>query len=154
MSQDQANRSFAWIPPVFGGLGGLSGGAIMYRWIRGGMEVLKARLRFCGFSAVILLGTALVPLAPTTGIAAAAISLSFFWSVALSGAIYALPIDLFGAGRAGFGVAALTCAYGFMQAFLSPAIGGVVDRFGFSAVCIALSFTPLIGVAILRLSLR
>ncbi len=100
-----------------------------------------------------MLGTALVPLAPTTGIAAAAISLSFFWSVALSEAIYALPIDLFGS-RAGFGVAALTCAYGFMQAFLSPAIGGVVDRFGFSAVCIALSFTPLIGVAILRLSLR
>ena len=73
--------------------------------------------------------------------------------MALSGAIYALPIDLFGAGRAGFGVAALTCAYGLMQAFLSPAIGGVVDRFGFSAVCIALSFTPLIGVGILRLSI-
>ena len=154
MSQDQANSSFAWIPPVFGGLGGLSGGAIMYRWIRGGMDVLKARQRFCVLSAVILLGTALVPLAPTTGIAAAAISLSFFWSVALSGAIYALPIDLFGAGRAGFGVAALTCAYGLMQAFLSPAIGGVVDRFGFSAVCIALSFTPLIGVGILRATLR
>jgi ACS family hexuronate transporter-like MFS transporter len=154
MSQDQANRSFAWIPPVFGGLGGLCGGAIMYRWIRSGMGVLKARLRFCLLSALILLATALIPLAPTSGIAAAGISLSFFWSVALSGAIYALPIDLFGPGRAGFGVAALTCAYGTMQAFVSPAIGGVVDRFGFSAVCVALSFTPLIGVAILRLSLR
>ena len=65
MSQDQANRSFAWIPPVFGGLGGLCGGGIMYRWIRRGMEVLKARLRFCLLSAVILLTTALVPLAPT-----------------------------------------------------------------------------------------
>lgn len=154
MSQDQLNRSFAWIPPVFGGLGGLTGGAIMYRWIRGGMEVLKARLRFCALSAAILLGTALVPLAPTPGVAAAAISMSFFWSVALSGAIYALPIDLFGPARAGFGVAALTCAYGSMQAFLSPAIGGVVDRFGFSAVCVALAFTPLMGVGILRLSLR
>jgi hypothetical protein len=65
-----------------------------------------------------------------------------------------LPIDLFGRGRAGFGVAALTCAYGAMQAFVSPAIGGVVDHFGFNAVCVALSFTPLIGVGILRLSLR
>jgi ACS family hexuronate transporter-like MFS transporter len=154
MSQDQANRSFAWIPPVFGGLGGLCGGGIMYRWIRGGMEVLKARMRFCVLSAVILLTTALIPLTPTPGLAAAAISLSFFWSVALSGAVYALPIDLFGRGRAGFGVAALTCAYGSMQAFLSPAIGSVVDRFGFSAVCVALSFTPLVGVGILRLSLK
>jgi hypothetical protein len=30
----------------------------------------------------------------------------------------------------------------------------VVDRFGFSVVCVALAFTPLIGVGILRLSLR
>ena len=118
------------------------------------MDVLEARLRFCALSAVILLATALVPLAPTPGIAAAAISLSFFWSVALSGAVYALPIDLFGPARAGFGVAALTCAYGSMQAFLSPAIGSIVDRFGFSAVCVALSFTPLIGVGILRLGLK
>lgn len=154
LSQDQANASFAWIPPVFGGLGGLSGGWIMYRWIRRGMPVLRARVRFCTASAVILLATALVPLAPTPSIAAAAISLSFFQSVALSGAVYALPIDLFGAGRAGFTVAALTCAYGMMQALLSPAIGSVVDRFGFSSVCVGLAFTPLIGVGILRWSLR
>jgi ACS family hexuronate transporter-like MFS transporter len=152
MSQELANRRFAWIPPVFAGLGGLCGGAIMYVWIRTGMDVLRARLRLCAISAVILLATAAIPLAPNAGIAAAAISLSFFWSVALSGAVYALPIDLFGAARAGFSVAALTCAYGWMQTLLSPLIGGVVDRFGFSSVCVALSITPLIGVAILRFS--
>jgi MFS transporter, ACS family, hexuronate transporter len=154
MTQDQANRQFAWIPPVFAGLGGLCGGAIMYAWIRRGMNVIRARLRLCAISAAILLATAAIPLAPTSELAAAAISLSFFWSVALSGAVYALPIDLFGPARAGFTVAALTCAYGWMQTLLSPAIGGVVDRFGFSAVCVALSVTPLIGVAILRFSLR
>jgi ACS family hexuronate transporter-like MFS transporter len=154
MSQDEANRQFAWIPPVFGGLGGLCGGGIMYVWIRAGMDVLKARMRFCMLSAVILLLTAAVPLASTPALAAAAISLSFFWSVALSGAVYALPIDLFGPGRAGLGVAALTCAYGSMQAFLAPAIGGVVDRVGFSTVCVVLSFMPLVGVGILRFSLR
>ncbi|HEY4361851.1 MAG TPA: MFS transporter [Bryobacteraceae bacterium] len=154
MTQDEANRQFAWIPPVFAGLGGLSGGAIMYRWINRGMNVIRARLRLCTTAAAILLLTAAIPLAPTSGIAAAAISLSFFFSVALSGAVYALPIDLFGPARAGFSVAALTCAYGWMQTLLSPLIGGTVDRFGFSAVCVSLSFTPLLGVAILRFSLR
>jgi MFS transporter, ACS family, aldohexuronate transporter len=154
MSQDEANRRFAWIPPVFASLGGIAGGWIMYMWIRRGMDVLKARMRLCWISAAILLSTAAVPLAPTPGLAAAAISLSFFWSVALSGAVYALPIDLFGQGRAAFGVAALTCAYGWMQTFLSPAIGAVVDRTGFSAVCVALSLMPLVGVGILRFSLR
>jgi MFS transporter, ACS family, aldohexuronate transporter len=154
MTQDQANRQFAWIPPVFAGLGGLCGGAIMYRWISRGMNVIRARLRLCTIAAAILLLTAAIPLAPTNGLAAAAISLSFFWSVALSGAVYALPIDLFGPARAGFSVAALTCAYGWMQTLLSPLIGTTVDRFGFSAVCVPLSFTPLIGVAILRFSLR
>jgi ACS family hexuronate transporter-like MFS transporter len=154
MTQDQANRQFAWIPPVFAGLGGLTGGAIMYRWIRRGMDVIRARLRLCAISAVILLLTAAIPLAPTSALAAAAISLSFFWSVALSGAVYALPIDLFGPARAGFCVAALTCAYGAMQTLVSPLIGGAVDRFGFASVCVALSFTPLLGVAILRFGLR
>ena len=154
LSQDDANRRFAWIPPVFAGLGGLCGGWIMFHWIRRGVAVLKARMRLCLIAAAILLLTAAIPLAPTSGLAAAAISLSFFCSVALSGAVYALPIDLFGPGRAAFGVAALTCAYGLMQALLSPQIGAVVDRFGFSAVCVALSVTPLVGVGILRLSLR
>jgi MFS transporter, ACS family, hexuronate transporter len=154
MTQDQANREFAWIPPVFAGLGGLTGGAIMYRWINRGMNVIRARLRLCSISAAILVLTAAIPLAPTNGLAATAISLSFFFSVALSGAVYALPIDLFGPARAGFSVAALTCAYGWMQTLVSPLIGTVVDRFGFSAVCVSLSFTPLLGVAILRFSLR
>ncbi len=150
MTQDQANRQFAWIPAVFATAGGFFGGIASYRWIRAGMNVLRARLRICWISAVILLGTAAVPLMPNPALAAAAISLSFFWTLAISTNVYALPIDLFGPGRAGLGVAALTCSFGLMTAFLSPWIGGMVDRVGFAPVCVVLSAMPLLGVAILQ----
>jgi len=150
MTQDQANRQFAWIPAVFATAGGFFGGVMSYRWIRAGMNVLRARMRICWISAVILLATATVPLMPHPALAAAAISLSFFWTLAISTNVYALPIDLFGPARAGLGVAALTSSFGLMTAFLSPWIGSVVDRVGFAPVCVALSAMPLVGVGILR----
>jgi len=153
MTQDQANREFAWIPAVFATAGGFFGGFLSYRWIRAGMNVLRARMRICWISAVILLATAAVPLMPHPALAAAAISLSFFWTLAISTNVYALPIDLFGSAHAGLGVAALTCSFGLMTAFLSPWIGSMVDRVGFSPVCVALSITPLVGIAILRWTL-
>jgi MFS transporter, ACS family, hexuronate transporter len=152
LSQDDANRLFAWIPPVFGGLGGLVGGWLMLRWIQNGIEPVRSRLRLAGITSVLLLGTAAVPLMPTAPLAAAAISLSFFLTMALSVAVYALPLDLFGPARAGFSIAALTCSLGLMQVILLPLIGVMVDRGGFNAVCVALAFTPLIGYGILRIS--
>ena len=154
LSQQDANRLFAWIPPVFGGLGGLGGGWLMLRWIRAGIQPIRARVRLAGITSVLLLGTALVPLMPTAPLAAAAISLSFFFTMALSVAVYALPLDLFGPARAGFSIAALTCSLGLMQVLLLPLIGVMVDRGGFNAVCAGLAFTPLIGYGILRISLR
>jgi ACS family hexuronate transporter-like MFS transporter len=150
MTQDEANRQFAWIPAVFATAGGFFGGVMSYRWIRSGMQVLQARMRICWISAVILLATAAVPLMPHPGLAAAAISLSFFWTLAISTNVYALPIDLFGPAHAGLGVAALTSSFGLMTAFLSPWIGSVVDRVGFSPVCATLAVMPLLGVAILK----
>jgi MFS transporter, ACS family, aldohexuronate transporter len=150
MTQDQANRQFAWIPAVFATAGGFFGGVLAYRWIRAGMNVLRARLRICWISAVILLATAAVPLMPNPALAAAAISLSFFWTLAISTNVYALPIDLFGPTRAGLGIAALTCSFGLMTAFLSPWIGSVADHVGFTPVCVTLAATPLLGVAILQ----
>ena len=147
---DQANRDFAWIPPVFATAGGFFGGAITYRWIRAGMDVMRARMRICWISAVILVATAAVPLMPHPALAAAAISLSFFWTLAISTNVYAMPIDLFGPAHAGLGVAALTCSFGLMTAFLSPWIGNVVDRVGFTPVCVLLSAMPLVGVGLLR----
>jgi MFS transporter, ACS family, hexuronate transporter len=149
LSVDQANREFAWIPPVFATAGGFFGAMIVYRWIRGGMDVIRARMRICWISAVILLATAAVPLMPHPALAAAAISLSFFWTLAISTNVYALPIDLFGKAHAGLGVAALTCSFGLMTALLSPWIGSVVDRAGFAPVCVLLSAMPLVGVGLL-----
>ena len=154
MTQDQANREFAWIPAVFATAGGFLGGVMSYRWIRAGINVLRARLRICWISAVILLATAAVPLMPYPALAAAAISLSFFWTLAISTNVYALPIDLFGPAHAGLGVAALTSSFGLMTALLSPWIGSVVDRVGFTPVCGVLAVMPLLGVAILRWTLN
>jgi hypothetical protein len=64
--------------------------------------------------------------------------------------LYSLPLDYFGASRAASGVASLTAAYGLMQTALSPAIGGMVDRYGFSPVCGLLSVLPLAAYGVLR----
>jgi ACS family hexuronate transporter-like MFS transporter len=154
MTQDQANREFAWIPPVFATAGGFFGGFVSYRWIQAGINVLRARMRICWISAVIVLATAAVPLMPRAEWAAAAISLSFFWTLAISTNMYALPIDLFGASNAALGVAGLSCSFGLMTAFLSPWIGSVVDRVGFSPVCVILAVMPLAGVAVLQWTLK
>src|ERR1051326_4583023 len=120
LTPDQANRDFAWIPPVFATAGGFFGGVMSYRWIRSGRDVLGARMRVCLISSVILRATATVPLMPHSALAAAAISLSFFWTLAISTNVYALPLDLFGSSHAGLGIAGLTCSFGLMTAFLSP----------------------------------
>lgn len=150
MTPEEANARFAWMPPVFGVMGGFYGGWLTYRAIRGGTAVLKARMGVSWLSAALLLATAAIPLMPSRGLAAAMVSMSFFWAVSLTTNLYTLPIDLFGPQRAGFGVAVLTCAYGLMQAFFSPVIGAMVDHFGFRAVCMAMAAMPLVGVGILQ----
>jgi MFS transporter, ACS family, hexuronate transporter len=154
MTGQEANLRFAWMPPISGGLGGFFGGWLAYRSIRGGTEVVTARLKASWLSAAFLLVTAAIPLMPTRGLAAAAVSMSFFWSVCISANLYALPIDLFGARRAAFGVAVLTFAYGLLQAFASPVIGGMVQHFGFKAVCVTMSVLPLVGVGILQVTTK
>ncbi len=99
-------------------------------------DVLRARLRICWLAAAVLLLTAAVPLMPTPALAAALISFSFFWCLAISTNLYAMPIDFFGARHAAFGVSILTASYGLMQTVLSPLIGSMVDHFGFPMVCV------------------
>lgn len=154
MTQAEANRNFAWIPPIFATAGGLLGGGAAYRLIRSGMEVHTARMRVCFVSAVLLLATAAVPLMPSAAWAAAAISFSYFWTTAMSTNVYAMPIDFFGASRAAFGVSALTFAYGIMQAFVSPLIGELIGRYGFGTVCVSFSVLPLVAVGVLWATAR
>ena len=154
LSAQQANQQFAWIPPVLAALGGFTGGWMAYRSIRSGTPVLAARLRICTLAAVILLLTAAVPLAHSPGVAVVIISLSFFWCLAISTNIYAMPIDWFGSQHAAFGVSILTGSYGLMQTVISPLIGWSVDRFGFSPACVGIAAAPLLGIGILRWSTR
>jgi MFS transporter, ACS family, aldohexuronate transporter len=154
LTQEEANLRYAWLPSIFATLGGFFGGALAFRGIRGGAGPITARLRICWISAVAaLLATAAIPLTPTPAIATALICMSFFWTLCSSTNMYALPIDVFGPGRAAFSVAALTSGYGLMQAFLSPAIGSIVDHFGFPQVCVAVSAMPLVGVWILHVGI-
>jgi len=154
MTAIEANRKFAWLPPVFATLGGAVGAWLVMFWIRRGVAIRLARVRVAWCAAIVLLTTALIPFAPSAEWAAAGISLSYFASVALSTTVYSSPIDLFGPGRAGFCVAALTLGYGLMQTFLSPYVGKTIDRVGFSPVFTALSFVPLLGAGIFHWTRR
>ena len=151
LSMKDANWRFAWIPPVFASLGGLSGGWLSMRWARAGRGLYAARLRVCVIGGVALTTTALVPWVPGAALATALISVSFFMAVAMSANIYAMPLDLFGARRAAFAVSVLTGSYGLMQAVASPIFGWLIDRFGFGAVCGLCGALPLVSVAVLAL---
>ncbi len=152
LSQAEANQRLAWIPPVFASLGGLAGGALSMRWARAGMEVQAARRRASLVSGLFLLATAAIPWMPNAQWATALISLSFFWTVAMSAKLYAMPLDMFGAARAGFAVSVLTFAYGLMQAVMSPLFGWLVDRYGFDPVCVGSALLPLAAAVVLQLT--
>jgi ACS family hexuronate transporter-like MFS transporter len=149
MDPAEANRRLAWVPPVLASLGGLAGGWLSMRLARGGMDVYAARLRACALAAVVLASTALVPLVPGALPATALISVSFFAAVAMSANIYAMPLDLFGAGRAAFAVSVLTASYGLMQTIVSPLFGRSIDRYGFGPVCGVCGALPLLALAVL-----
>jgi ACS family hexuronate transporter-like MFS transporter len=150
LTQQAANRTLAWIPPIFANLGGLFGGWLALRWIRGGVPVLQARMRVNRWSALVLLLTAAVPFIPSTGAATALICLSFFWVTAMSVNVYAMPLDIFGAWSAALAVSTLTGAYGLMQTFVSPLIGVAIDHYGFQPVCLVGAALPLAAVVVLR----
>ena len=151
LSMADANRQFALIPPVFASLGGLSGGWLSMRWARAGAGLYAARLRVCVIGAVALTTTALVPFVPGASLATAFISLSFFMAVAMSVNIYAMPLDLYGSGRAAFAVSVLTASYGLMQTVASPIFGWLIDRFGFGPVCGMCGVLPLASLVPLAL---
>jgi len=142
----------AWpaaLPPLAANLGGLAGGWLSLELVRRGAAPVAARLRVCLLSACLLLGTALIPLAPGAW-AAAAIALSFLLSSAWSVNLYSLPLDLYGAGRAAFATSLLTGAYGLMQAVVSPLFGALADRYGFAPLCVLVSLCPLAAWWLLR----
>ncbi|MDQ6678844.1 MAG: MFS transporter, partial [Acidobacteriota bacterium] len=141
---------YAWVPPLASNLGGFIGGWLALRWIAGGMPAVPARVRVILLSALGGLFTLLVPFAPGPGWAIAAISLSFCWTLAGSVNVYTLPIDLYGAGRAGTAISALVFAYGLLQTVISPVIGKLVMTAGYGPVCWMVALPPLGAWLLLR----
>jgi ACS family hexuronate transporter-like MFS transporter len=154
LTQQEANLRYAWIPPIFATLGGLLGGWLANRRIRGGAEVTQTRIGISLGAAVFAFGTALAPIAPTPMLAMAAICVSLFATTCMSVNYYALPLDLFGSASAGFAISLLTGVFGLMQAFLSPVIGSSSERFGWEPVCFAIASLPLASAILLRFAFR
>ena len=68
--------------------------------------------------------------------------------------MYTIPVDLYGAERAAFGVSALVFAYGAMQSVVSKPLGWVIEHNGFRPVCFTFAFLPLLGCLALNAVVR
>ena len=150
MSQTDANRQLAWIPPLVATVGGLLGGAFSLHLVRAGLSVEQARMRACLVGGIALLITATVPHMPSASLATWAIAFSYLASASYTVNLYAMPLEIFGPDRAAFAIASLTMAYGLMQTVASPLIGKTIDLYGFGPPCLLLAPLPLAAWAVLR----
>ena len=131
-------------------LGGFGGGWLSLRLDAGGRACGAARTRVCLVGALLAMPTAAIPLMPTAGWTAAGISLSILAVSAISVNVYTIPLDIFGGARAAFAISMLVASYGAAQALISPAIGAVVDAYGYGPVCLVAAILPLAAYAVLR----
>ena len=145
---------YVWIVPICGYFGALLGGGISWALIRAGRTPVAARKRACLISAGFVLVTIAIPLLPNAALATAGMSLSYFWICSWSTNHYTLPIDIYGAGRAAFAVAALVFAYGAMQSVVSQPIAAVIERYGFQPVCFLFGLMPLASYALVHLVIK
>ena len=145
----QQSAWYAWIPPLFAGLGGVSGGWLSLRIAERGVGAAPARFRVCLAASVIALATAALPFAPNAAWASAGISLGIFAVAAFSVNMYTLPLDTFGGAPAAFAVSILVASYGAVSAVISPAIGAVIDAHGYTPVTTVVALTPLAACAVL-----
>jgi ACS family hexuronate transporter-like MFS transporter len=137
--------NYSWSVPIAAYVGGFIGGSLSWRFIRTGMSAVDARKRVCLIAGVAALATALMPLLRTPLLATIGMCFSFLAVAAWSTNLYTLPVDIYGATRAGFSVSALVFAYGAMQAIVSKPIGVVIERYGFTPVCLSFATLPLLG---------
>jgi len=72
-------------------------------------------------------------------------SFSFFCINAWSANMYTIPVDLFGAEGAAFGVGALLFGYGAMQTVISRPLAQVITAYGFTPVCVSFAVLPLVA---------
>jgi ACS family hexuronate transporter-like MFS transporter len=148
----EQSQWYSWIAPVASNLGAFAGGWLALRAMRKGRDPIAARLRVILISAVGVLATLLLPLAPNAGWAMAVISVSYFWTLAGSVNIYVIPVDLFGPERAGFAISALVFAYGLLQTVISPVIGHFAKAGEWGTVVWMLSLPPLLAWGLLKIT--
>jgi len=141
---------YTWIVPICGYFGAMVGGTLSWRLIQRGMTPVAARKRACMLAAILLLGTMAIPFLPTPGLATLGMSLSFFLVAFWSTNHYTLPIDVYGASRAAFGVSGLILAYGLMQFVISSPVAWVAERFGFVPICFVFAFMPICSYAVVH----
>jgi ACS family hexuronate transporter-like MFS transporter len=141
-------KAYVWIPPLVSNVGGFFGGWLSLASIKRGVDPVSARRKAIWFSAAASLTTLLLPAASNARWATALISVSFFFALSGSVNLYALPIDLYGPERSGLAIAALTFAFGVMQAVISPVIGFLGDHHLYSQV-IWFATVPLILSALI-----
>jgi ACS family hexuronate transporter-like MFS transporter len=153
LTPPQAAR-YTWAVPVAAYFGAFAGGALSWRWIRNGASAVAARKRACLVGSALAAITAAVPLMPTPLLATAGMALSLFLVASWSTNLYTLPIDLYGAGRAAFGVSALVFSFGLMQALVSRPLGQAIERYGFAPVCLILAALPLAGTLLVQWRVR
>jgi MFS family permease len=115
---------------------------------------MKARIRISIGASILAGATALAPLAPTPGLAIAAVGISLFGTTCLSVNYYALPLDLFGSVSAGFAISLLTGVFGLMSAVLYPIIGRTSETLGWEPVCLAIASLPLLSALLLQYVFR
>lgn len=145
----QESARYVWIPPLISNLGGFFGGWMSLRWVKNGIEPVAARRRTVWVSALGSLVTLLLPFAPDARWATTIISTSFFFALAGSVNIYAIPIDLYGAARSGLAISALTCAYGILQTVISPIIGYLSDHKLYTQVVWIVTVPPILSSLVL-----
>jgi ACS family hexuronate transporter-like MFS transporter len=145
-----AASGYAWFPPLASTLGGFAGGWLSRHLIARGKDPVSARTEAILVSAAGCLSTVFAAASPTPLVATAVIACSYFWVTAGSVNLYTIPLDIWGGERAGSAISALVFAYGVMQTGVSPLIGALVDRFGFTPVCWIVAVPPFLGWALLR----
>jgi ACS family hexuronate transporter-like MFS transporter len=131
-------------------VGAFAGGWISRQAIARGRSNADARVFGALVSAIGGLAILTVPFCGTPALATAAISVSSFWAVAGSVNLYTIPVDIWGAERAGTAISALVFGYGVLQTGISPAIGWMADRNAYDAVFWILAPLPLIAWWLLR----
>ena len=141
---------YTWIVPICGYFGAMVGGSLSWRLIHRGMSPVAAHKRACMFAAVLLLGTAAIPLLPTPFLATVGMCVSYFLVASWSTNHYVLPIDIYGPSRSAFGISSLILAYGLMQFAVSEPVAAISGRYGFAPICAVFACLPICSYAVVH----